>query len=92
MGEQRYQAVMAVLGGGRTVTEVARDWEVSRQTLHAWLARYERTGMEGMGDDRSPTGCPQQMPALIECGCWRCGATSRSVARADWSWSWPRKA
>src|SRR5438874_4586603 len=67
VGEQRYQAVMAVLSGGRTVTEVARDGEVSRQTLHAWLARYERTGMEGMGDrSHRPTHCPHQMPALIE--------------------------
>src|SRR5438876_9857159 len=67
VGEQRYQAVMAVLSGGRTVTEVARDGEVSRQTLHAWLARYEREGMEGMGDrSHRPTHCPHQMPALIE--------------------------
>ena len=50
MGEQRYKAVMAVLGDGRTVTEVARDWGVSRQTMHVWLAHYEREGMEGMGD------------------------------------------
>src|SRR2546428_13448464 len=64
VGEQRYKAVMAVLGGGRTVTEVARDWDVSRQTVHAWLARYER---EGMGDrSHRPTHCPHQMPALIE--------------------------
>jgi hypothetical protein len=35
VGEQRYKAVMAVLGGGRTVTEVAQDWEVSRQTVHS---------------------------------------------------------
>ncbi len=48
MGEQRYKAVMAVLSDGRTVTEVARDWEVSRQTMHAWLARYEREGMEAI--------------------------------------------
>jgi len=67
VGEQRYQAVMAVLGGGRTVTEVARDWDVSRQTLHAWLARYEREGMEGMGNrSHRPTRCPHQTPALIE--------------------------
>ncbi len=60
---------MAVLSGGRTVTEVARDWEVSRQTLHAWLARYEREGMEGMGNrSHRPTHCPHQMPALIEVG------------------------
>jgi transposase InsO family protein len=67
VGEQRYKAVMAVLGDGRTVTEVARDWNVSRQTLHAWLARYEREGMEGMGDrSHRPSRCPHQMPALIE--------------------------
>src|SRR6202023_856704 len=53
--------------GGGGVTEVARDWEVSRQTLHAWLARYEREGMEGMGDrSHRPIRCPHQMPALIE--------------------------
>src|SRR6184192_345824 len=67
VGEQRYKAVMAVLSGGRTVTEVARDGDVSRQTVHAWLARYEREGMEGMGDrSHRPTHCPHQMPALIE--------------------------
>src|SRR5438093_13348178 len=67
VGEQRYKAVMAVLSGGRTVTEVARDWDVSRQTMHAWLARYEREGMEGMGDrSHRPTRCPHQMAALIE--------------------------
>jgi transposase InsO family protein len=67
VGEQRYKAVMAVLSDGRTVTEVARDWEVSRQTIHAWLARYEREGMEGMGNrSHRPTSCPHQMPALVE--------------------------
>jgi transposase InsO family protein len=67
VGEQRYKAVMAVLGDGRTVTEVARDWQVSRQTMHAWLARYERQGMEGMGDrSHRPNHCPHQMPALVE--------------------------
>src|SRR6202521_1031703 len=67
VGEQRYQAVMAVLGDGRTVTEVAHDWAVSRQTVHAWLTRYEREGMEGMGNrSHRPTMCPHQMPALIE--------------------------
>jgi transposase InsO family protein len=67
VGEQRYQAVMAVLSGGRTVTEVARDWAVSRQTMHAWLARYERAGMEGMSNrSHRSTRCPHQMPALVE--------------------------
>src|SRR5438552_10427476 len=67
VGEQRYKAVKAVLSDGRTVTEVARDWAVSRQTVHAWLARYEREGMAGMGNrSHRPTMCPHQMPALIE--------------------------
>ena len=41
VAEQRYKAVLAVIAEGRTVSEVARDWGVSRQTMHAWLARYE---------------------------------------------------
>jgi transposase-like protein len=39
VAEQRYKAVLAVIGDGRTVSEVAASWEVSRQTLHAWRAR-----------------------------------------------------
>src|ERR1700737_2939687 len=67
VGEQRYKAVMAVLGNGRTVTEVAHDWEVSRQTMHAWLARSGREGMGGMGDrSHRPSHCPHQIPALSE--------------------------
>jgi transposase-like protein len=41
VAEQRYKAVLAVIADGRTVTEVARDFGVSRQTMHDWLARYE---------------------------------------------------
>jgi transposase-like protein len=37
--ERRYKAVLAVIADGRTVSEVAKDWGVSRQTMHAWLAR-----------------------------------------------------
>ena len=32
--EQRYKAVLAVIAEGRTVTQVARDWNVARQTVH----------------------------------------------------------
>jgi len=38
VAEQRYKAVLAVIAEGRTLTEVARDWGVSRQTMHAWRA------------------------------------------------------
>jgi transposase-like protein len=46
--EQRYKAVLAVINDGRTVTEVARDRDVMRQTLHEWLRRYEDEGIEGL--------------------------------------------
>lgn len=67
MSEQRYKAVLAVIGDGRTVSEVARDWGVSRKTLHAWLARYEGAGLEGLNDlSHRPAHCPHQMPASLE--------------------------
>ena len=67
MAEQRYKAVLAVIGDGRTVTEVARDWGVSRKTLHAWLARYELAGLEGLNDlSHRLAHCPHQMPASVE--------------------------
>jgi transposase-like protein len=47
VAEQRYQTVPAVISDGRTVTEVAGAWKVSRQTLHGWLARYEALGPGG---------------------------------------------
>ena len=67
MSEQRYQAVLAVIKDGRTVKDVAGQWSVSRQTLHAWLAKYEAEGLEGLGDrSRRPRSCPHQMPAQLE--------------------------
>ena len=67
MAEQRYQAVLAVIADGRSVTEVAAQWRVSRQTLHAWLARYEAEGLEGLADrSHRPVACPHQMPAPLE--------------------------
>jgi len=67
VAEQRYQAVLAVVSDGRSVTEVAGQWKVSRQTLHAWLARYEQAGLEGLPDrSHRPGRCPHQMPAVVE--------------------------
>ena len=67
VAEQRYQAVLAVLADGRTVTEVAGQWKVSRQTLHEWLTRYEAEGLEGLVDrSHRPRSCPHQLPAAVE--------------------------
>jgi transposase InsO family protein len=65
--EQKYQAVLAVISDGRSVTEVAQQWGVSRQSVHAWLRRYEDSGLDGLSDrSRRPAGCPHQMPGVIE--------------------------
>jgi len=48
--EQRYQAVLDVIGQGRAVMEVASQWGVSRRTVERWLARYEAQGLEGLPD------------------------------------------
>jgi transposase InsO family protein len=67
VAEQRYQAVLAVIGEGGTVTEVAGRWGVSRQSVHSWLARYEGGGLEGLADrSHRPETCPHQMSPQVE--------------------------
>ncbi len=67
MAEQRYQAVLAVIGEGGAVSEVAGRWGVSRQSVHAWLARYEAGGLEGLADrSHRPASCPHQMSPVVE--------------------------
>jgi transposase-like protein len=38
VAEQRYQAVLAVISDGLSISQVASKVGVSRQTLHSWLA------------------------------------------------------
>jgi len=65
--EQRYRAVLAVIGDGSTVTEVAARFGVSRKTVYQWLVRYEADGLEGLADrSHRPRSSPSRMPAVIE--------------------------
>ncbi|MGA8246422.1 MAG: hypothetical protein WB797_05910 [Nocardioides sp.] len=41
MVEQRYQAVLAVIGDGETVTDVAARFGVARHAAPAWVAGIE---------------------------------------------------
>jgi len=65
--EQRYKAVLEVLEGAVSVTDVARRYGVGRQTVHTWLRRYAAEGLPGLADHSSrPGSCPHQMPPTIE--------------------------
>jgi transposase len=65
--EQRYQAVLAVLSDGETVTDVAGRFGVRRQTVHEWLARYEGGGLDALVDrSHRPRSCPHQMATVAE--------------------------
>jgi transposase InsO family protein len=65
--EQRYDAVLGVIRDGYTITEVAEAFGVSRQSVHAWLARYEHGGLPALADrSHRPRSSPLQMPAVVE--------------------------
>jgi transposase len=67
VAEQRYQAVLAVIGDGETVTGVAARFGVARKTVHDWLAKYEAGGLENLGDrSHRPRSCPHQISADVE--------------------------
>jgi transposase InsO family protein len=64
--EQRYQAVLEVIGSLVPVSEVAQRYGVSRQTVHAWLRRYEAEGLPGLADrSHRPRGHPWQLDARV---------------------------
>ena len=64
--EQRYHAVMEVISGA-PVTEVAGRYGVSRQTVHMWLAKYKKDGLEGLADhSHRPHFQPRQIRADVE--------------------------
>lgn len=65
--EQRYQAVLAVVQDGWKVTEVACKLGVSRQSVHAWLTRYEQGGLAALADrSHRPHSCAHQLAPELE--------------------------
>jgi len=65
--EQRYQAVLAVIQDGWKVVEVAERLGVSRQAVHAWIARYEAGGLSALADrSHRPVSCPHQIDPETE--------------------------
>lgn len=82
--EQRQKAVLEVLGG-RPVTEVARRYGVTRQTVHRWLKHYGCSGLAGLADHSSrPATCPHQMSAVVEAGVVELRWTHPGTLREAW--------
>ncbi|WP_307132240.1 IS481 family transposase [Streptomyces aurantiacus] len=64
--EQRYHAVMEV-AAGVPVTQVAARYGVSRQSVHAWVRKYEQSGLPGLADrSHRPVSCPHRIAREVE--------------------------
>ena len=65
--EQRYDAVVAVIRDGLTVTEAAEKFGVSRQSIYRWMLRYEQGGLDGLAErSHKPRSSPHQIAPGIE--------------------------
>jgi transposase InsO family protein len=65
--EQRYDAVTMVMRDGFSITDIAAKFNVSRQTVYRWLAKYEEGGLEALADEsHRPLHVPHQMNGAIE--------------------------
>ncbi len=50
--EERLEAVLACLEGGRVLQEVAQAHQVAVQTLRSWVKKYQELGPAGLEDRR----------------------------------------
>jgi transposase-like protein len=64
--EQRHQAILEVLGG-LCVSEVARRYGVTRQTVYRWLHWYAQGGIGALADSSCrPATCLHRMAPQVE--------------------------
>ena len=68
---------------------------VSRQSVHAWLRRYEEAGLSGLEPRSTRPWCrPHQMPGVVEASreaspiprCRGCGCSAGRVDVSDLAW------
>jgi transposase InsO family protein len=65
--EQRYDAVLAVIRDGLTISEAALTYGVSRQSIYRWMQRYEQGGLAALAErSHRPRSCPHQIDAQVE--------------------------
>jgi len=67
VAEQRYQAVLAVVSDGETVTDVAARFGVRRQTCPSGWPSARPAGSRGWPmKSHRPRSCPHQMSGAVE--------------------------
>lgn len=65
---QRIEFVVRALRGESTISELCREFGVSRKTGHKWLRRYQEAGsLQGLEElSRRPRTSPNRTPSAIE--------------------------
>ena len=65
--EQRVQFVVRASEAGSNLSQLCREFEISRPTGYLWLQRWQREKTAGMEDkSRRPQKCPGQTSAEVE--------------------------
>jgi transposase len=85
---ERCQAVL-MAGNGRRRHQIAQDLAVHRATVHAWLKRYQRQGLEGLKIHWAP-GQPGRIPpalAPIIIDWVKQGPVGCGLNRANWTFA-----
>jgi len=66
--EERCRFVLKAREPKANVSELCREFEVSRKTGYKWLSRFEQEGLKGLEEkSRRPLNCPRQISGELVC-------------------------
>jgi putative transposase len=64
--DQKMQMIADHISGDYTISELAREYEVSRKTIYKWVRRYQAAGPSGLeGHSRAPRSHPNATPIEV---------------------------
>lgn len=64
---QRRDFIAQAIQPQANISQLCRDFGISRKTGYKWLKRYQQAGVDGLHERwRRPQQCPHQTPAAIE--------------------------
>jgi len=97
--DQRVRFIGLLESGSYTMTELCREFGISRQTGYKWAQRYVEEGIEGLQDrSRAPKSCPHRTASCCEEALvsarrkhpdWGARKLLRVLERRHPEWSWP---